>query len=382
MFSIVSLATIGLSTAATWTSPGDVASACTGVGAASETTAFVAAGSNGAGAEILKTEDSGKTFNSISPAGAAFLLLDAGSNSATSAVVNGLFGAQHTTDGKTFQASKGGGGQGQSVEGFGKNSYGIAGAFGATGSGVAVSTDGGATFTSFSCGTALDNQHPARYAAFPSDTTWYVSGGAWPQNSNSMSDEKSLYVKNLNERVQLRQDRATGDMFHKRLELDELGSPNNVTQYTGAIAKTTDGGKTWKKVFQQDGSFYFNGIHCHDEEHCIAVAEGHHCANPGAHIFVTHDGGAHWNQTLFDSGAGAGLMGARMTSATEGWAAGGLGSTLSFEGRFWHTMDAGNTWTKEPLKGMLAMGIDCSDAGHCFAPGITVDRQGTVASYA
>merc|ERR1711865_568855 len=151
----------------------------------------------------------------------------------------------------------------------------------------------------------------------------YVSGGAWPQNSNSMSDEKSLYVKNLNERVQLRQDRATGDMFHKRLELDELGSPNNVTQYTGAIAKTTDGGKTWKKVFQQDGSFYFNGIHCHDEEHCIAVA--------------------------------------RMTSATEGWAAGGLGSTLSFEGRFWHTMDAGNTWTKEPLKGMLAMGIDCSD---------------------
>ena len=36
-------------------------------------------------------------------------------------------------------------------------------------------------------------------------------------------------------------------------------------------------------------------------------------------------------------------MGARMTSATEGWAAGGLGSSLSFEGRFWHTMDAGNS---------------------------------------
>ena len=129
--------------AATWSSPGDVASAATGVGASSATTAFVAAGSNGAGAEILKTTDGGSTFNSEKPAGAAFLLLDAGSNSPTSAVVNGLFGAQHTTDGKTFEASSGGGGQGQSVEGFGKNSYGIAGAFG--GNGVAISTDGGAS---------------------------------------------------------------------------------------------------------------------------------------------------------------------------------------------------------------------------------------------
>jgi len=70
-----------------------------------------------------------------------------------------------------------------------------------------------------------------------------------------------------------------------------------------------------------------------------------------------------------------------MDSSTEGWAAGGLGSSLSFEGQFWHTLDAGNTWTKEPLKGMLAMGLDCSDSSHCFAPGISIDRQGTVASY-
>ena len=315
----------------------------------------------------------------MTPAGSSLLLLDAGSNSPTSAVINGLFGAQYTTDGKTFTASKGGGGQGQSVEGFGKNSYGITGAFG--GSGVAVSTDGGATFTAHSASAALDQNHPARYGAFPSDTTWYVSAGAWPQSSKSPSDEKSLLLKQITERIQLRQDRATGKTFHHYLELDQLGSPNNTTQYTGAIAKTTDGGKTFTKVFEQDGSFYFNGIHCHDEEHCIAVAEGHHCANPGAHIFTTHDGGANWNQTLFEAGSGAGIMGARMVSATEGWAAGGKGSTLSFEGQFWHTMDAGATWTNEPLKGMLAMGLDCADSGHCFAPGITVDRQGTVAAY-
>jgi hypothetical protein len=260
----------GIASAATWSNPGDVASACTGVGAASDTTAFVAAGSNGVGAEVLKTADSGKTFNSEAAPG-AFLLLDAGSNSPTSAVVNGLFGAHYTTDGKTFQAAKGGGGEGQSVEGFGKNSYGIVGAFG--GNGVAVSTDGGATFTAHSASSALDNQHPARYGAYPSDTTWYVSAGAWPTNPNSMSDEESLLLHHLNERVQIRKDRKTGEIYHKYLELDQLGSPNNITQYTSAIAKTTDGGKTFTKVFEQDGSFYFNGIHCSSEDHCIAVAE-------------------------------------------------------------------------------------------------------------
>jgi len=369
---------VATTAAATWSLPGDIAAACTGVGASSATTAFVAAGSNSEGAEILKTSDSGKTFASLKSAG-GFLLLDAGSTSPTSAVINGLFGAQHTTDGTNFKGSVGGGGQGQSVEGFGKNSYGIAGSFG--GNGVAVSTDGGATFTAHSASAALDNQHPARYGAYPSDTTWYVSAGAWPSNANSPSDEKSVLLKHLNERVQLRQDRATGNTFHKYLSMEELGSPNNVTQYTGAIAKTTDGGKTFTKVFEQDGSFYFNGIHCSTVDHCIAVAEGHNCANPGAHIFVTHDGGAHWNQTMFEAGAGAGIMGARMVSETEGWAAGGLGSNFAFEGQFWHTMDAGNTWAKNPLKGMLAMGLDCSDAAHCFAPGITTDRQGTVASY-
>ena len=82
-----------------------------------------------------------------------------------------------------------------------------------------------------------------------------------------------------------------------------------------------------------------------------------------------------------DVGGGATLMGARMTSETEGWAAGGMGSSLSFEGRFYHTTDGGDTWTKEALNGMLAMGIDCFDKDNCYAPGISVDRQGTLANY-
>ena len=38
---------------------------------------------------------------------------------------------------------------------------------------------------------------------------------------------------------------------------------------------------------------------------CIAAAEGHNCANPGAYFYVTHDGGKTWNVTGSDAGGGA-----------------------------------------------------------------------------
>lgn len=370
--------------AASWSKPANaLGSAVVGVGAGSDTVAFAAAGDNGVGAEVLVTKDGGKSY-ARAETGTSVLFLDASASSATNAVVNGLFGAQYTVDGNAFKGSVGGGGQGQSVESFGTSSFGIAGGFGGKGGGgVAVSTNGGKSFQSFSAGAALDENHPARYAAYPSGTTWYVSAGAWPTNNQDKvgSDEHSELVKHLNERVQLRQRRSDGGLFYRYLELSELGTPNNITQYTSAIAKTTDGGKTFTKVFEKDGSFYFNGIHCHSEEHCIAVAEGHNVANPGAYIFVTRDAGKTWNSTHFDAGAGSTLMGARMVSDTEGWAVGGKGSGLSFSAHFWHTMDGGSTWKNEPLDGFIGMGVDCFDATHCFAPGITFTRQGTVASY-
>ena len=62
-------------------------------------------------------------------------------------------------------------------------------------------------------------------------------------------------------------------------------SPGNNT-FAGAIFKTSDGGKTFTTLFHNEGEYYFNGIHCASETHCLAVAEG----DTGTHIFVTHDG--------------------------------------------------------------------------------------------
>ena len=41
-------------------------------------------------------------------------------------------------------------------------------------------------------------------------------------------------------------------------------------------------------------------------------------------------------------------------------------SALLFEGRFYHTVDGGSTWTLEKLNGMLMIGIDCFDANNCL----------------
>ena len=52
--------------------------------------------------------------------------------------------------------------EGQSVEGFGKSSYGIVGAFGGVAGGVAISNDGGKTFESNAV-SVLNANHPVRY---------------------------------------------------------------------------------------------------------------------------------------------------------------------------------------------------------------------------
>jgi hypothetical protein len=131
--------------------------------------------------------------------------------------------------------------EGQSVEGFGKSSYGIVGAFGGVAGGVAISNDGGKTFESNAV-SVLDANHPVRYGAYPTADTWFVSAGSWPSNSNFGSDEKTVLIKQVSETIQVRQDRKTGEVFYHYINPKELRSnpsSNNITAYHAAITKTT-----------------------------------------------------------------------------------------------------------------------------------------------
>ena len=52
--------------------------------------------------------------------------------------------------------------------------------------GVAVTTDGGASWNVYDLGNSTDmHDYPARYGAFPTEDTWYVSTGTWPTDDAS-----------------------------------------------------------------------------------------------------------------------------------------------------------------------------------------------------
>jgi len=145
--------------------------------------------------------------------------------------------------------------------------------------------------------------------------------------------------------------------------------------YSGAIAKTTDGGKTWNAVYVTH-DFYFNQIDCISVNNCMAVGEG----NGNSYVLSTTDGCRKWN-TVHTASDGSTLMGCNMLSETEAWVSGG---NMDYEqrtlvGYFWHTLDGGATWELETLNEAVSLGMSFADGvGYSTAQS---EFQATVAIY-
>ena len=179
-----------------------------GVGTRDAEVAYFAAGSNGGGAGVLATKDGGKSFttvpiNSTTP---SMLLLSAAAASDKDAIVTGIFAEHYTTDGEMFHTSLGPGiiaGPSQcskpfrDTEGKFLPKYGIAGTFGAD-NGVATSTDAGLSFADAKTIPISPDVSPARYASFPTEKTWYVSLGSFPE-SPSMPTSRAPALAGLYE---------------------------------------------------------------------------------------------------------------------------------------------------------------------------------------
>lgn len=129
--------------------------------------------------------------------------------------------------------------------------------------------------------------------------------------------------------------------------------------YWGAVSKTTDGGATFEKVYDLMGKSYFNGIHCSDTEHCMAVSEN----SDGAFVHSTTDGGKTWAEVMTTE-TGVSLMGAYMLSENEAWVSGGAPVKGILTGYFYHTVDGGQTWELETLPNALSMKIIFSKEGN------------------
>jgi len=237
---------------------------------------------------------------------------------------------------------------------------GVDGGFGVTGefneaNGVAITTDKGETWKNYNC--SADTE--ARYGSFPSNTTWYVSAGTWPEYDATV---KEAGVHQLTQRLRLRQ--GVGHELTLRKESSEgsMAGPERkllqVPGYYAEISKTADGGKTWTTVYNDEGNFYFNGIDCPDTQNCYVVGESESDSlNPGVRILHTGDGGKTWDVQLYVNDPTYSMLDISFINATEGWAAGGILTETHFTGEFWHTSDAGKTWIPQNVSGVYGTAL-------------------------
>jgi len=271
----------------------------------------------------------------------------------------------------------------QNADDFGDGmSYGVVGSTLSGGQGVAVSTNYGAHFTFHNISTL---QTIARYGAFPSATTWYVSAGQWPGGAESTADsnvDSPIVTRQMNKRLHYHYNKETEKYSHS-FHTGEHDTPENSFQWQAQVVKTTDGGKTWKSVFYNHSHYYANQISCGTPLNCVFAAESDSKTSAGVWLFTTTDGGNTWTNTMYMAGNTYSVVATEFVSATEVWAGGAeLGSIGPKFAYFWHSTNSGATWTLiDNVKGVYPIATSFADPAHGFAVGPNFEDQSSFLSY-
>jgi len=270
----------------------------------------------------------------------------------------------------------------QNIETFGDYGYfGAAGGDPDSGEGVAVSVDGGLTFDFYK---ADPLKTMARYGAYPSDTTWYISGGTWPRSSVLENDP--TVVHEISERIHIRRQ---PDVVPLQTSYDfssmawPLASGVRNDSYEAQIVKTTDGGKTWSSVYWNEGNFYFNAIGCGSVDSCCAVAEGGRSGPyAGIRILCTWDSGATWTPAYQNNNNESSIISIRYVSPQEIWAGGAQLDEDNFFAYMIHSTDGGHTWDDSlQVPDMYPNFFSFPVANHGWATALTADRISALMEY-
>jgi len=260
----------------------------------------------------------------------------------------------------------------QNVENIGEGKFAVVGTHFTDGvlsldsefkNGPAITTDSGATWEYYDTG--LDGQtFVARYGAFPSDTTWYISQGSWlsiDASNQKMFDlnRNETNWKDAGRTWNINAYASVNKLSSKKLKVQFKNNFAEKEYNFGAISKTTDGGKTFTKIYDSQGKYYMNQIDCSSTEICTVVAE----SSEKGIAMRTENGGKTWTQVFEtpQSNTDVSLIGCRMLSDNEIWISGGTfqGGVV---GWFFHSTDGGKTWNQTDLRKGYA--IDMSFSGN------------------
>jgi hypothetical protein len=79
---------------------------------------------------------------------------------------------------------------------------------------------------------------------------------------------------------------------------------------------------------------------------------------PFCHLKSCHNAeGKTWNVTMDVKDAASSLIAVRMLDQNEVWVSGGEMNN-QFSGHFWHSLDGGDSWTLEAIKGLYIFSFD------------------------
>jgi len=351
----------------------------------SDTQGICAIGDNGSGSTVMATANGGGKWHSVpGPTSLLYLGAAAQPNNSTgqSGVVCGTLDTQysHIKKGWNFTVSDLGLSS-QNADDFGDGmSYGVVGSTLAGGQGVAVSTNYGQHFTFYNISQL---ETIARYGAFPSATTWYVSAGQWPGGAVDADPSSPITTRQMNKRLHYHYNKDTKKYSHSFHTGEPEETPENQFEWQAQVVKTTDGGKTWTTVFYNHSHFYANQISCGTPLNCVFAAESDAKTSAGVWLFTTSDGGSTWTNTMYLAGDTYSVVATEFVSATEVWAGGAeLGEIGPKFAYFWHSTDSGSTWTLvDNVKGVYPIATSFADPAHGFAVGPNFEDQSSFLSY-
>jgi len=360
-------------------------------------TGFVAVGANGVGAMIYKTINGGKTWKKTSDA-FELMVLDVTSDGQYVATMGALSAEYSQDGGSTFNDSTVSGvgiGAGQCIRNLGAHDdpdgFVMVGQFGlfTSDNGIAISTDGGATYTPFNVTQLVTG---TRYGAFPTNQTFYVNGGQWPgegsddssgSGSGSSSSSSSATFKQITARTGVTMTKNGPRYTFQQPTFSGRSTQGTNGSYVAQIVKSSDGGNTWSSVFLRNNWAYFNGMDCLDENRCCAGAENDD-ENGFAAIVCTTDGGQTWTQNYYSNQTGASILDLRVVGTDGYWAVGGAVAQDGSAAGFLYSGDAGATWTLDTvITNQYATSVDCAQGTQeCWATLIDVDTQAASIAYA
>lgn len=227
---------------------------------------------------------------------------------------------------------------------------------GAEKKGITISDDGGRTWSQHKWSA---NTYP-RYCHFLDEDRGWMTGGAWPDMGKRSSEFR--LAQNLP---------PIPNYPPEAMPRQRAG------RYEAAIAKTTDGGRTWQTVFWDTDRFYLNHIFMIDDLEGWAVGD----ASYVPFILHTTDG---WNTVQMQTPpAGAyDLMTIDMFNRNEGIAVGFGPRTIDIDMFVLHTSDGGNTWVLDrPGFDTGPMASDFIDRRTGWSVGGNNMQESTVAAY-